>query len=202
MNRRVPIIAIGWSFIVGVAGVSAAITYEYDGLGQLSRVTYDDGSVVVYEYDAVGNRTLRVTNSDPNTVYLSTHVAPPGNGSVTRNPDFTWYPVGTPVELTAAAEGACSFVEWTGNVPAGHEQDNPLTITLDVYKSVTAHFASPLGDADCDCDLDLDDFAGFQQCFGESPVSDACTAFDFDGDDDVDMDDFDAWAQTMTGPTE
>ncbi len=59
-----------------------------------------------------------------------------------------------------------------------------------------------LGDVDYDEDLDLADFAGLQQCFGESPVSGGCSAFDFDGDNDVDTDDFDAWAQTMTGPNE
>ncbi|MCK4343252.1 MAG: hypothetical protein KAY37_16180 [Phycisphaerae bacterium] len=135
-------------------------------------------------------------------VYLSTHVSPRGSGAVLRNPDQTWYPLGTPVELTAVPDGLCEFDQWTGDVPAGHETDNPLTVTMDGYKSVTAHFAMPLGDVDRDCDLDLPDFAGLQRCFGESPVSDACAAFDFDGDDDVDMDDFDAWAQTMTGPNE
>ena len=35
-----------------------AITYEYDELGRLVKVTYDNGKYVEYVYDAAGNRTL------------------------------------------------------------------------------------------------------------------------------------------------
>lgn len=38
-----------------------AITYDYDELGRLTKVTYDDGSYVEYEYDDAGNRTLVTT---------------------------------------------------------------------------------------------------------------------------------------------
>jgi YD repeat-containing protein len=43
----------------GLASVPAwAITYQYDALGRITKVTYDDGSSVEYTYDAAGNRTL------------------------------------------------------------------------------------------------------------------------------------------------
>lgn len=58
------------------------------------------------------------------------------------------------------------------------------------------------GDHDYDGDLDLFDFAGFQLCFGESPIPPGCAVFDFDFDDDIDLDDFELWSLAMTGPGE
>ncbi|MFH0982326.1 MAG: hypothetical protein V2A79_12410 [Planctomycetota bacterium] len=44
------------------------------------------------------------------------------------------------------------FDHWTGGVPAGHEQDNPLSLTMSTYKSVTAHFVSLWGGMGAGCD--------------------------------------------------
>lgn len=40
------------------AAPAMAITYEYDALGRVTKMTYDDGSYVQYQYDAAGNRTV------------------------------------------------------------------------------------------------------------------------------------------------
>ncbi len=58
------------------------------------------------------------------------------------------------------------------------------------------------GDFDFDGDLDLFDFASFELCFGESPVSDECAMFDFDSSDMIDLADYADFAQALTGPNE
>jgi len=36
------------------------VDYQYDALGRLARVTLSDGTIIIYDYDAAGNRTRRV----------------------------------------------------------------------------------------------------------------------------------------------
>lgn len=53
------------------------------------------------------------------------------------------YPAGTDVTLTAHPSETAprsTFVKWTGDVPAGHEADNPLTITVDGPKALVPVF--------------------------------------------------------------
>jgi len=45
-------------------------SYNYDASGQLTKVTYPDGHVMTYAYDAVGNRTV-VTDSGAATAYAT-----------------------------------------------------------------------------------------------------------------------------------
>ena len=40
-------------------------TYDYDELGRLSRITYEDGSVVSYTYDPAGNRIVGAQFIEP-----------------------------------------------------------------------------------------------------------------------------------------
>jgi YD repeat-containing protein len=160
MRQRIPTIIASICVACHATSALAAIAYQYDDLHRLTRVTYDDGSAIVYDYDAVGNRMLRVINTNPNTVYLYVAVDPPGSATVIRDPNLTWYPLGTPVTLTADVL-QCTFEGWTGDVPSGHEQNNPLSIVMNDYKTVTLHALPPRGDINCDCIIDFNDINPF-----------------------------------------
>ena len=61
------------------------------------------------------------------------------NGTVTKNPDKATYSAGETVELTAAPASGYYFNNWSGAVSS---TDNPVTITMDGNKSVTANYVS------------------------------------------------------------
>ena len=50
------------------------------------------------------------------------------------------YSPGTPVEVDALPNPGYTFSYWSGDVPSGHENDNPVTITMDSHKDITANF--------------------------------------------------------------
>ncbi len=62
-----------------------------------------------------------------------------GNGTVTKNPNQASYTSGTSVSLTAKPATGAHFTGWSG---AASGTLNPLTITMDANKSVTATFAA------------------------------------------------------------
>ena len=61
-----------------------------------------------------------------------------GNGTVGRVPDQALYDVGSSVELTATPADHWHFAGWSGDASGA---TNPLTITVDAAKNVTATFA-------------------------------------------------------------
>jgi len=50
------------------------------------------------------------------------------------------YDPGTQVAITFIPDSNYRFIGWTGDVPSGHENDNPVTITMDSDTSLTANF--------------------------------------------------------------
>lgn len=61
-------------------------------------------------------------------------------GTTSPSPGTYTYPAGTEVNINATPDTNYRFSGWTGNVPSGHENDNPITITMDGDKSITANF--------------------------------------------------------------
>jgi len=61
-------------------------------------------------------------------------------GTTNPSPATYTYQAGTEVSITATPDANYRFSGWTGDVPSGHENDNPITITMDSNKSVKANF--------------------------------------------------------------
>jgi uncharacterized repeat protein (TIGR02543 family) len=61
-------------------------------------------------------------------------------GTTSPSPESHVYDYGTEVSITATPDTGYRFSGWTGEVPSGHEDDNPVTITMDADKTITASF--------------------------------------------------------------
>ena len=85
-------------------------------------VTMDGAKSITANFD---NFTLNVT------------VSPPGSGTVTRNPNLTYYPPNSQVTITANAATGYAFQNWSGDATGSA---NPVTVTMTSSKSVTANF--------------------------------------------------------------
>ena len=60
------------------------------------------------------------------------------NGSVTKNPNLSAYDSSSTVQLTATPATGYHFTSWSGD-PSG--TTNPVTVTMDANKTITANFA-------------------------------------------------------------
>jgi hypothetical protein len=70
------------------------------------------------------------------------------NGSVNSGPVDGWYTNGVSVSgIEATPSGGYAFAEWQGDVSAEQKTNNPLTLTLDRARTVTAVFQSTSGEA-------------------------------------------------------
>jgi hypothetical protein len=71
-------------------------------------------------------------------IYYTLTTAVVGNGSV--NPSAGSYLAGTVVSVEATPDSSYEFDSWSGDVPSGHENDNPVSITMNANKTITATF--------------------------------------------------------------
>ena len=59
--KRHGVLIISIVLILCLSQLTSATTYNYDNLHRPTRVVYDNGTVITYTYDEVGNRTKRVS---------------------------------------------------------------------------------------------------------------------------------------------
>ena len=84
--------------------------------------------------DITANFTSNTTNFTLNITAL--------NGSVSRNPDQLTYPNGTNVVLTPTPNSGYDFTSWSGDATG---TTNPLTVTMNANKNITANFTLSSG---------------------------------------------------------
>jgi hypothetical protein len=68
-----------------------------------------------------------------------------GQGTVAREPEKTLYDSGEEVQVTATPQFGWSFDQWSGDYTGS---DNPINITMNGNKTITAHFTVYLEDLD------------------------------------------------------
>jgi 5-hydroxyisourate hydrolase-like protein (transthyretin family) len=120
-------------------GASQSFAIAPDAGYHIADVLVDGGSVGAvssYEFTSVtANRTISATFAeDEHTLVVTIS----GNGSVTMVPDQAVYPHGAEVTLTATADSGWVFTGWSGDLSGN---DNPITITVNGDKAITATFA-------------------------------------------------------------
>lgn len=91
---------------------------------------------------------MTVTNSATLTWQWQTKVelthAARGPGSISGD-DEDYYALGSTVNLTPTPDAGYRFAGWSGDVPTGQTNDNPLALTMDRKRNVTANFAGYAG---------------------------------------------------------
>jgi len=94
------------------------------------------GAVTTYTFTNVtANHTISVTFAI-NTYTLTITAT---NGSVTKSPNQLTYNHGTTVQLTAIPNAGYQFAGWSGDATGS---TNPVSVTMDANKAVTANFAA------------------------------------------------------------
>jgi len=101
-------------------------------------VNWTEGGLIVsanssYSFTLVANKTL-VANFLINTYTLAVSAV---NGTVAKNPNQTVFDYGSIVQLTPTPSVGYTFTSWTGDATG---TANPLSVTMNANKSVTANF--------------------------------------------------------------
>ena len=119
-------------------GHDQAFTITPDAHYQLVDVTVDgvsQGALTSYAFTGVtADHAITATFAVDQVVLSATTV---GQGSVVRAPDQTTYDHGSSVQLTANADLGWQFSGWGGEASG---TANPLTVTMDSAKNITATF--------------------------------------------------------------
>lgn len=158
-RTAMPVVALVSMMLISDV-TQASTRYEYDALGRLVRVRYDNGKEITYTYDAAGNRLQRVVRTaganrpplaNPDTISLFENQT-----SVTFNPRLndtdpdgnaiSLYSAGSGTLGTAALSGAGTTVTYTSTNRRGSADSFVYVIRdtagAEAYGNVTVTFAN------------------------------------------------------------
>lgn len=138
----------------GVAGAFGVVLPNQlpNGVRRIEERSLNDGSIVASATDSDGvwpsgantvnpsGGTAEIVLAGTDLVTYSLTVSG-SHGTVTKIPDYPGYQHGTGVQLTATPDSGYHLVIWSGDVPTGHETDNPLSVVMDQNRVIMAYFA-------------------------------------------------------------
>jgi len=119
--------------------VTAEAANGYTFTGWTGASTSKEASVTI---TMNGNKTL-TANFQQDQYTLTTNISPSDGGTISRTPpsnNQTTYTWGTTVTVTATPLGCYMFTGWSGTGAPTPASTNPVTITMDGNKTLTANF--------------------------------------------------------------
>ncbi|WP_430908068.1 LamG-like jellyroll fold domain-containing protein [Maribacter sp. 2-571] len=103
----------------------------------ITAVAYDDRGRISLPTPA-GEKNVVISDLGCNNAIVLDVTVNGTEGSVTKDPDKASYELGESVVLTAIPNDGYAFDQWSGAIDT---TENPITITMDGSKSITASFA-------------------------------------------------------------
>jgi len=133
---------IGWHLSQGWSFGEAILTHintEFEDCYAQQREYF------VAQYILLGDGTLKLPEYMPQIIQYSLVISSSAGGTTDPSPGNYTYNEGTEVKVTATPNTGYIFVAWSGDVTSSV---NPVTITMDSNKSITANFTKESGGGD------------------------------------------------------
>jgi hypothetical protein len=141
ITSRVRAVAAGNWFSLILKEDGTLLGMGENNLGQLGEgVPYALGTSTPVE---ISQRVWRIGASPSSSFFLAENyrlTTAAVNGSVQSSPGRSFYSIETPVTLTPTPDFGYRFQSWSGDVPDGQMFTNPLPLTMDRDRSISANF--------------------------------------------------------------